>query len=207
MSLQRVIVGIGNPGEKYSRTRHNVGFMVLEAFAKQYGIPLKEESRFMGRVGQVRRGGCSVRLLLPNTYMNNSGQAVRKLVNYFDVESENVLVVGDDVARPFGTLRLRGQGGAGGHNGLKSIESQLGTKEYPRLKVGVGDRQFGSLSDHVLGCFSKEEQGQLPGFMDLAVRALEVWVDENLSQAMNIVNVDPEGQQERKRKSPERGQE
>ena len=173
-----LIVGLGNPGKEYENTRHNMGFQVLRAFAERYNWTFKKQRDFKG---EFAHGSCKekkVILLLPTTYMNLSGQSVRKVFDFYKFSLEDVLVVTDDVALPFGTLRFRERGSAGGHNGLKSIESQLGTQEYSRLRIGIGDREHGLLEDYVLSCFTKDEKEKLPAVIDEAVAFLEKWLEQ-----------------------------
>lgn len=185
-----VFVGLGNPGKKYEMTHHNMGFLVIESFAHLHGIPLKEDTKLRAKVGKGIVGGWTVHLVMPLTYMNVSGEAVRKYINYYKLTTEQVVVVTDDVAIPFGELRLREQGSAGGHNGLKSVQQHLGSNRYTRLRVGIGRQLHPSqeLSDFVLDPFSKNEVEQLPALMNRGVKALELLMTESLTNAMNVVN-------------------
>jgi PTH1 family peptidyl-tRNA hydrolase len=185
-----VFVGLGNPGKKYEMTRHNMGFLVIESFAHLHGIPLKEDTKLRAKVGKGIVGGWTVHLVMPLTYMNVSGEAVRKYINYYKLTTEQVVVVTDDVAIPFGELRLREQGSPGGHNGLKSVQQHLGSNRYTRLRVGIGRQLHPSqeLSDFVLDPFSKNEVEQLPALMNRGVKALELLMTESLTNAMNVVN-------------------
>lgn len=185
-----LIVGLGNPGKTYEDTRHNIGFRVMKAFAAKYGISFHPALvRAKGSLGEGKVKDKKVYLLLPLTYMNESGLSVRKCVDYYKISPDSLIVVADDVALPFGRLRLRMQGSSGGHNGLKSVEAHLGTQEYMRLRIGVSDRQSGDLSDHVLGQFTKEEQKELPAIVDRAIHTLEVWLSEGMEVAMHEANV------------------
>ena len=172
-SKRALIVGLGNPGKKYESTRHNMGQMVLSAFADKHLLPFKRESMLKGEVakGTVKEG--KVFLLFPTTYMNLSGQAVRKTMDFFKLSREEILIISDDVALPFGTLRFRDKGSAGGHNGLKDIEEKLGTQDYQRLRLGVGEPAVGYLEDHVLAPFTKEEQEKIPEILTQAVTFIE----------------------------------
>ena len=171
-----LIVGLGNPGTAYVNTRHNLGFLVLEKFAEKHGLIFKREARFLGKIAQGQINGKKVILLLPLTYMNNSGESVRPCADFYRILSEAILAVCDDVAIEFGTLRLRPKGSAGGHKGLKSIETHLGTAEYPRLRVGVSDRLEGDLADYVLGSFTEDERKELPKILENAVAQIEQWL-------------------------------
>lgn len=167
-----VVVGLGNPGKRYAKTRHNIGFMVLERLAAQLGWTWHDEPRFFGRTAEGLIGGRKVHFLLPFTFMNESGRAVRVLAHTYKALAPDVLVVHDDIAIPFGTLRYRIKGSPGGHNGLKSIEACLGSPNYPRLKLGIGDERDGDLVDHVLSPFTEEEQKELPEFIDRAAKEI-----------------------------------
>lgn len=185
-----VFVGLGNPGKKYEMTRHNMGFLLIESFAHLHGVPLKEEKKLKAKSGKCQIGDWTVHLLMPLTYMNVSGLAVRKYIDYFKLAADNVVVVTDDVAIPFGELRLREKGSAGGHNGLKSVEQHLGTNQYVRLRMGIGRELHPSqeLSDYVLDPFSKSEAEHLPTLMNRGVGALELLLNDSLQNAMNVVN-------------------
>ena len=190
-----LIVGLGNPGSAYENTRHNIGFSILEQLAKKNGWAFKDASRLQGRVAQGVINGRKVLMLLPMTYMNSSGESVRLCMDYFKVLKNNIMVVSDDISISFGTLRLKPSGSSGGHNGLKSIESHLGTQIYPRLRVGVGDRTHGALADFVLSRFSESEMQQIPQIIERSANALEVWVKEGIVKAMQQAN----GRQEEKK--------
>lgn len=171
---QRVVVGLGNPGKKYELTRHNLGMLVVERLAYTLGWSFIDEKRFHGWAVRSRWDGIILHLLQPTTYMNESGRCVRAYLDYFKLTASNLLVVSDDVELPFGELRLRPRGGAGGHNGLKSIEAHLGTQEYWRLRMGVGkDTQGESLADYVLSGFKPEEFLVLPAFVDRGVEVVK----------------------------------
>lgn len=189
-----LVVGLGNPGSAYEFTRHNIGFHILETWAQKKGWNVKDVSRLQGRLAQGTFEGKKVLLLLPMTYMNSSGESARLCVDYFKVAPNNIMVVTDDIAIPFATLRMKPSGSSGGHNGLKSIEAHIGTQIYPRMRVGVGDRIHGSLADHVLSRFNEEEVKQLPQLLDRSARAIEVWIKEGIVKAMQYAN----GRQEEK---------
>jgi peptidyl-tRNA hydrolase, PTH1 family len=144
-------------------------------------------------VAQGTVGDKKVLLLKPVTYMNSSGEAVRLCVSYFKVQLTQMMVVCDDIAIPFGSLRMKTCGSSGGHNGLKSIESHLGTQAYARLRVGIGDRQHGDLADYVLAPFLEEEKQKLPNLVEHAAEALECWLHKGIVQAMQFANVSQEG--------------
>ena len=159
----KLIVGLGNPGAKYHKTRHNVGFMVLEEIARQHNSTFSESKKLNGNTCEIGSGNDKKRLLMPNTYMNESGKAVRSARDWFNFKNHQLIVLVDDMDLPLGKIRVRSKGGSGGHNGLKSIINHLGTTEFKRLKIGIGspsehqeDRKSKTIS-HVLGRFSKEE--------------------------------------------------
>lgn len=187
-----LIVGLGNPGTKYEKTRHNLGFMVVEALAEKHGLNFKREWRLQGSVASGNVGEKKVFLLKPKTYMNLSGNAVRKALNYHKLLSTQLLVVVDDYYLPYGSFRLRGEGGTGGHNGLKSIEACLGTQNYPRLRMGVGpkenlpeDRKI-VLEEYVLSNFTPEEQRELPPFITKGVLVIEEWLKMGENAASSL---------------------
>jgi PTH1 family peptidyl-tRNA hydrolase len=186
----KLIVGLGNPGREYRDTRHNVGFMVVDEIARRHGIdwasgPSQITETLIGK----RFGAEPMMLAKPLTYMNNSGDAVAGLVRYFDVNHDDLFVVVDEAALPFGRLRARARGSAGGHNGLKSIIERLGTTEFSRLRLGVG-RGDGrrDLADHVLARFERGEQADLETLITRAADAAEMFAAEGISKVMNAFN-------------------
>lgn len=181
-----VVVGLGNPGKEYARTRHNIGFMVLDRIRKEL-TNANEKNRFKAVLTEGFRGGDKVVLVAPQTYMNLSGHAVREVRSWYHLPNERLIVVFDDMDLPFGTLRLRGNGSSGGHNGLQSIVEQLGTTEVARLRVGIGRPRSGAIG-HVLSRFSPEEETALPGLIERATNAVLLWMDGGLITAMNEVN-------------------
>jgi peptidyl-tRNA hydrolase, PTH1 family len=183
-----VIIGLGNPGESYRNTRHNMGFLVVEAFAHSVNRVMKEDKQFQALVGKETIKGRIVHFLLPLTYMNLSGVAVRRYLDYFKLPIDQVIVVTDDIALTYGQLRLKTMGSAGGHNGLKSIETHLGTTQYMRLRMGIGHPGQKILTDYVLDVFSPTEQETLPEFIDRGVKVLQRLLVEGPSYVMNTVN-------------------
>jgi PTH1 family peptidyl-tRNA hydrolase len=186
----KLIVGLGNPGREYRETRHNVGFMVVEEIARRYALgwsqaPSQVPDAFIAK----RYGTDPVLLAKPLTYMNLSGDAVAALMRYYDVAVGDVLVVIDEAALPFGKLRARARGSAGGHNGLKSVIERLGTTEFARLRLGVG-RGDGrrDLSDHVLSIFERGERAELESFITRAADAAEMFAAEGIGKVMNTYN-------------------
>lgn len=190
MHETRVIAGLGNPGKNYELTRHNLGFLVVEVLAEKLGWEFRESKEFNSRVAKGKIAENTVYLLLPQTYMNESGRAVRQFLNFYKIPPSSLVVVADDVAIPFGETRLRRMGSSGGHNGLKSIELHLGTRDYPRLRMGVGSEFTNmSLADHVLSGFTADELSRLPDFVKKGATALERLMTESIAHVMNSNNV------------------
>jgi PTH1 family peptidyl-tRNA hydrolase len=190
----RLVAGLGNPGPEYEGTRHNVGFEVLDRVAKSAGIVVKRrECRSLTGRGHI--GDEAVLLAKPMTFMNASGEAIFGLLKKMEVEPDRLLVVVDEVELPLGTLRLKPRGSAGGHNGLKSIESCLGSRDYPRLRIGVRGSRYSrerELSDYVLARFSRSERGEIDEALDRAAEAVRVWAARGIGEAMNRFNAVPE---------------
>lgn len=182
----KLIVGLGNPGREYDRTRHNIGFMVVDELHRRLGTP-GFKARFKGLVADGMVGNEKVVLLKPLTYMNISGQSVSEALRWYHLPVEDVLIVQDDLDLPFGTLRFRARGSAGGHNGLTSIFQLLGTTEVNRLKIGIG-RGSNTAHSHVLGRFTTEQETELPFLLGDAADATELWVREGVLVTMNKVN-------------------
>ena len=182
----KIVIGLGNPGREYVATRHNVGFMVVGRVARLVGAP-EPKRRFRSELTEGVIDGEKLILVAPQTYMNLSGHAVREVVNWYRVPLDDVLIVLDDLDLPFGTLRLRGRGSAGGHRGLESIIEQLGTDAVPRLRFGIGRGRSEAIA-HVLARFSEEEARRLPEVIDRAADAVLLWAREGLTVAMNAVN-------------------
>lgn len=185
--MKYLIVGLGNIGSEYHETRHNIGFMILDAFAKASNVFFTEKR--YGAVAECRIKNKQLILLKPSTYMNLSGNAVRYWMNEEKIPLENVLILVDDLALPFGSLRLKARGSAAGHNGLKNIQELLGTDAYARLRFGIGN-QFakGAQIDFVLGKFTTEEQATLPARIDLAIDILKSFCLAGINITMNQFN-------------------
>ncbi|MCE2888015.1 MAG: aminoacyl-tRNA hydrolase [Pseudanabaena sp. 42896M_M3] len=200
-----LIVGLGNPGAEYERTRHNIGFMAVDRLATSWSISLGKEKRFYGIFGEGRlsprlASSGKIRLLKPTTYMNVSGQSVRACADWFKGNPENILVIYDDMDLPLGKLRLRPSGSAGGHNGMKSIISHLGTQNFPRLRLGIGrsgkndidgaiaSKANQNVTSHVLGGFSTTETKILPEIFDLAESTVTSILADGLEKAMSLYN-------------------
>ncbi|MFI3295226.1 MAG: aminoacyl-tRNA hydrolase [Rikenellaceae bacterium] len=187
--MKYLIVGLGNIGAEYQQTRHNIGFKVVDRFSSDCSGSFSSDR--YGSISEVRCKGKSLILLKPSTYMNLSGNAVRYWMQNLKIEPQNLLIVVDDVALPFGTLRLRKGGSDGGHNGLKHINEVMGNG-YARLRVGIGDDfPRGFLIDYVLGQWKSEELDQMDELLERTSRALECFVRNDMSRAMNIINTKP----------------
>jgi PTH1 family peptidyl-tRNA hydrolase len=190
---RKFIVGLGNPGRKYARTRHNAGFWVLRSLRDRWGLDTGRKA-FGGRLVEGRAAGpggesAKVMLLAPQTYMNRSGQAVRDLTAFYKAEVEDVLVVMDDMALPVGRIRIRPGGSAGGHNGLADILRRLGTNEVPRLRLGIGSPpEFMDPRDYVLAKAPRDEQDTLEAAAQRAAQAAEDWVFRGIQDAMQTHN-------------------
>lgn len=200
-----LIVGLGNPGAEYERTRHNIGFMAIDRLATSWSISLGKEKRFYGLFGEGRlstrlASSGKICLLKPTTYMNVSGQSVRACADWFKGNPENILVIYDDMDLPLGKLRLRPSGSAGGHNGMKSIISHLGTQNFPRLRLGIGrggkddgdiaiaSKANQNVTNHVLGGFSATETKILPEIFNLAESTVTSILADGLEKAMSLYN-------------------
>jgi PTH1 family peptidyl-tRNA hydrolase len=186
----KLIVGLGNPGREYRETRHNIGFMVVDQLARRHGLTLAMAPSQVPETFIAKKfGGEPLLVAKPLTFMNRSGDAVAALARYYDVPAADLLVVVDEVALPFGRLRARARGSAGGHNGLKSIVERLGTTEFPRLRLGVGRGDTRrDLADHVLSTFEADEVSGLEEFITRAADAAEMFAAEGIAKVMNAYN-------------------
>ena len=183
-----LIAGLGNPGKEYENTRHNAGFLVLDTLAQKLGADLSER-KHRALCGKAVIGGQKVILLKPQTYMNSSGESIRAAADYYKVPPEDILVVYDDISLAPGQLRIRAKGSAGGHNGIKSIIAHLGTQEFPRVKVGIGEKPPRmDLADYVLGHFSSGEKKIMEEAAKEAADAICEIVNVWIEQAMNDHN-------------------
>jgi len=184
-----LFVGLGNPGPQYAQTRHNAGWMAVELLASRWGLTWSDKKRLSGTVAEGMVPGGRAVLLKPTTYMNDSGRSVRAALDLYKFTPAELLVIYDDVALPMGTLRLRPSGSAGGHNGLRSLESHLGTRDYPRLRIGIDPKpERMDLADYVLGKFSPDQQTKLPAVLDGCIEAIELIRREGFDKAMSLVN-------------------
>lgn len=184
----KCIVGLGNPGKKYEDTRHNIGFMVIDELLRRLNETLSK-NKFNCHFTIATIAGEKVLLVKPQTFMNLSGEGVKPLIDYFEIAPENTLVVYDDLDLPTGKIRLRLKGGAGGHNGIKSLIEHLGTKEFKRLRIGIGrpvDRT--PVVDYVLQPFSKAEKEEIDRAVQLAADACEMWFARDFNDVMNKFN-------------------
>lgn len=183
-----LIVGLGNPGTEYAATRHNIGFDMVTYLSDRYNIPVRcRENKAI--VGKGMIGGQKVMLAQPQTYMNLSGESVRALLDYYKMDIDELIIIYDDISLPVGQIRVRPKGSAGGHNGIKNIIQHLRTEEFVRIRIGVGAKpEGGDLVKHVLGRFSREEDGMIRDVFALAEEALEALLDGDVAAAMNRVN-------------------
>jgi len=195
MESLHLVVGLGNPGAEYVRTRHNAGFLVLEELARRSSAGWNLEKKFDARVAKQDQDGRKVLLAQPQTFMNLSGEAVNALMGFYRVPLSQLLVVTDDADLPLGEIRLRSKGSSGGHHGLESIEQHAGSRDFARLKVGIG-RKDGrrEITGHVLGKFSTEEAKLMDKVLQRAADQVACWVAEGIEKAMNRFNgvVNPE---------------
>ena len=188
-----IIAGLGNPTREYEGTRHNAGFMVMDALADKLGTDISEK-KAQGPLRPRRHWRRKGHSLKPQTYMNSSGESIRAAADYYKVDPEDILVVYDDISLAPGQLRIRAKGSAGGHNGIKSIIAHLGTQEFPRVKVGVGEKPPRmDLADYVLGHFSAEEKKIMEQAVKEAADAVCEIVSEGIDKAMNDHNAKKEG--------------
>jgi PTH1 family peptidyl-tRNA hydrolase len=184
-----LVVGLGNPGKAYEKSRHNIGFQVIDEIARQFGLTLRKRVLLRGCFTQAHIQDIELFLLKPSTYMNLSGEAISKVLFKFGVSVENLLVIVDDIALPFGQLRLKSHGSPGGHNGLKSVEECLQTRTYTRLRVGIGDQREADLASYVLAAFTPEERQLVPEILERATLIVKIWLTEGLASAMNHANI------------------
>ena len=174
--MTKMIVGLGNPGKKYEKTRHNVGFMVVDRFVYQEGESFHHNATFKADIATVFYQGEKILVVKPTTFMNASGLAVRALLAYYGLTMDDLLVVYDDLDMAVGKLRLREKGSAGGHNGIKSILAETGQSEFLRLKIGIGRPQVGKVVDHVLGRFDTDDAISIDLSVDRAQKLLQAWI-------------------------------
>ena len=183
-----LIIGLGNPGQKYENTRHNVGFWVIDKIAGQLNIKVdKKQARALVQMGNWV--GEKILLVKPQTYMNLSGQSVLELINFYQDQIKDFLIIHDDLDLSLGQLRLKKGGGAGGHNGIKSVTQCLNSPDFDRLKIGIGrPPAYFEVQDYVLTSFSKEEKEEMDKASERAVEAVKAWLEEGMDTAMNTFN-------------------
>lgn len=184
----KLIVGLGNPGKQYEQTRHNIGFIVIDKIAEKLNIEL-QQAKFKGLFGAGLVEGEKVLLLKPLTYMNLSGESIRAIMDFYQIDIEDLVVIYDDLDLPAGRIRLRQRGSAGGHNGIKSTISHLGTQEFNRIRVGINRPTNGmAITDYVLGRFSEEERGLIEEAAERSAAACIEWINKPFIQVMNTYN-------------------
>ncbi|MFE8704036.1 aminoacyl-tRNA hydrolase [Cytobacillus sp. FJAT-54145] len=184
----KLIIGLGNPGKQYDKTRHNIGFDIIDALSERLNIPL-DNSKLKGLYGMGHVNGEKVFLLKPLTYMNLSGESIRAVMDYYDIDLKDIVVIYDDLDLPVGKIRLRQKGSAGGHNGIKSTIAHVGSQEFNRIRVGVDRPSNGmKVTDYVLGRFTKEEQEVMDEVINRCTKACEAWLQQPFLQVMNDFN-------------------
>jgi PTH1 family peptidyl-tRNA hydrolase len=184
-----LIVGLGNPGADYAKTRHNAGFLLVEKLAAKWGSKWSSQRKFQARVSRAERDGKTVLLAEPQTFMNLSGESVGALMRFYQLPLDRILIVVDDADLPLGEIRLRPGGGTGGHHGLESVMQHVGSREYARLRLGIGRQDTArQITGHVLGKFSPDQSGLLDKVLERAAGQLECWLDAGLQKAMSQFN-------------------
>lgn len=182
----KMIVGLGNPGKEYENTRHNIGFMVIDDYAKRYNISFK--TKYNGLFAKVYRNGEYYVLLKPLSFMNLSGTVVKKFASYFKIKSEYILVIHDDLDMPVGKIKIKAKGSSGGHNGIKSIIENLNTEEFAHYKIGIDNNKEMTTKDYVLGKFSKKELDKLNKIIEFSHSIIEDFLDNNIDKVMSKYN-------------------
>jgi PTH1 family peptidyl-tRNA hydrolase len=185
-----LIVGLGNPGSEYAATRHNIGFVLVHRLAADWGAAWTVQKKFSARLARLERAGKKVVLCEPQTFMNASGEAVAAAARFYQLPPQRVLVVVDDADLALGQIRMRPFGSSGGHHGLESVEQQLGTRDYPRLRLGIGRRAEDDreITDYVLGRFTAAERDVVKEVLDRACQQVDCWVSDGIQAAMNKFN-------------------
>lgn len=183
----KLIVGLGNPGKEYEKTRHNIGFMVINKFLKENNLDLNK-TKFNGKYTETNIKGEKVILLEPQKYMNLSGEVIRDFVKFYKIDVKDILIISDDLDMDCGKIRLREKGSSGGHNGLKNIELHLNTNEYKRLKIGVGNNKMIETKDYVLGKFSKEDYEKIENSIKITKEIIEDFIDNDFISLMSKYN-------------------
>ena len=192
----KAIIGLGNPGMKYAGTRHNIGFDAVTAIADKYNLSINNK-KFKGVYADGHIAGEKVLLVQPQTFMNLSGECVREVADFYKLTPDEIIIICDDINLDVGRLRIRKKGSAGGHNGLKNIIAHLGTEEFPRIRVGVGEKTEGwDLADYVLARFDKDSEPVIREALANVVGAVETWISEGIDAAMNRFNVSAKKKEE-----------
>jgi len=192
----KAIIGLGNPGMKYAGTRHNIGFDAVTAIADKYNLSINNK-KFKGVYADGHIAGEKVLLVQPQTFMNLSGECVREVADFYKLNPDEIIIICDDINLDVGRLRIRKKGSAGGHNGLKNIIAHLGTEEFPRIRVGVGEKTEGwDLADYVLARFDKYSEPVIREALANVVGAVETWISEGIDAAMNRFNVSAKKKEE-----------
>lgn len=184
----KLIIGLGNIGDKYAFTRHNAGFMVVDKWAIENNLSFKQENKLKCFMTKFRLGDDDIILAKPTTFMNLSGEAVRALIDYYKIDVKDILIIYDDIALDIGKIRFRGNGSDGGHNGIKSIIKHLGTKDFARLKIGIGPQPNIPSENYVLQNFSKEQLIDLKTVLVTTMEAIEFYFKNNLEKSQNKYN-------------------
>ncbi len=185
-----IIVGLGNPGKKYENTRHNMGFLTVDLLAENHDIKINK-IKFKALVGEGKIAGQKVVLVKPQTYMNLSGESVRQVVDFYKIDSQNLIVIYDDIDIPTGSVRVRKKGSSGTHNGMRNILYQIQTEDFPRIRVGIGSGKKENLINYVTGGFTKEEKTLLEDAVTSAAAAASCIVEKGIEKAMNEYNIKP----------------
>lgn len=183
----KLIIGLGNPGKEYEKTRHNVGFMVMDCLEELFKVQISNK-KFKGEYVKFKYKGEDIILLKPLTYMNASGESVIQVMNFFKIDVKDILVIYDDLDMPVGKLRLRESGSAGGHNGIKSIIAYVGTQKFKRIRVGIDRHPRIPVVDYVLGKFPKDDIPHIEEGLKQATKAVEMFLDKDFTAAMNAFN-------------------
>ena len=192
----KAIIGLGNPGMKYAGTRHNIGFDAVTAIADKYNLSINNK-KFKGVYADGHIAGEKVLLVQPQTFMNLSGECVREVADFYKLNPDEIIIICDDINLDVGRLRIRKKGSAGGHNGLKNIIAHLGTEEFPRIRVGVGEKTEGwDLADYVLARFDKDSEPVIREALANVVGAVETWISDGIDAAMNRFNVSAKKKEE-----------
>lgn len=185
----RVVVGLGNPGEKYRFTRHNIGYICIDEFAQRFGVSFKYENKFKSQIAKIDYNGENLLLVKPETYMNLSGEAIRAIYDFYKLGIKDFLIIYDDISLNLGKMRFRASGSDGGHNGIKSIIQNLSTQEFDRLKIGIGPQpEKMPLEHYVLQNFSKEQIEALSPIVEKVSSACEYYIKHGINQAQSLYN-------------------